>query len=177
MIPQNPTTLDRLMNAFRALVRAELPSLTYLGVYEYRVTATDGTASSPATTVDCSPTDPALTLPSLAKVPIRLPYGVTPPVGALCAVQFMNGDQSKPTVTNFADPMTLMVFAGGKLPGARQGDMVAVTLGGLSPAAAVSMGALAAMFSNAGGPCVYVPAAPVVVYGLVSSGTPQVKLP
>jgi hypothetical protein len=177
MIPESLTGLDRLWSAFRALVRAELPTLSFLGVYEYRVTATDGTASTPATTVDCTPTDPALKLPSLSKVPVRLPYGVTPPVGALCAVQFMNGDPSKPTVTNFADPMTLMVFAGGTLPNARQGDMVAVAIA--NPASAslnVTMAALALQFVSPAGPCTWTPAGPpLTLYGLVSSGRPTVK--
>lgn len=177
MIPVTPTALDRLWTAFRALVRAELPSLSFLGVYEYRVTATDGTASTPASTVDCEPTDAALTLPALSKVPVRLPYGVTPPTGALCAVQFMNGDPSKPTVTNFADPMTLMVFSAGKLPNARQGDMVAVTLSNpASPAALATMTALALQFVSPAGPCTFTPAGPpLVIYGIVSSGNPVVK--
>lgn len=175
MIPQNPTALDRLLAAFRALVRSEFPSLPYLGAYEYVVTSTDGTSTTAAKTVDCKPTDPALTLPSLARVPIRLPYGVTPPKGAICTVQFLNGDPSKPFVVNFADPMTLLVFAGGKLPNARQGDMVAVTLGGKNPAAIAAMGTLAAFFTNAGGPCTYVPGPPVMVYGLITSGRREVK--
>lgn len=177
MIPPTPTSLDRLWAAFRSLVRAELPSLSYLGAYEYVVTATDGTTSTPAATVDCEPTDPALTLPALTKCPIRLPYGVTPPVGALCTVQFLNGDPSKPFVTNFADPMTLLVFAAGKLPNARQGDMVAVPVA--NPASTTlnaTMTALAAQFVSPTGPCVWTPAGPpLVLYGLVSSGNPQVK--
>lgn len=177
MIPESPTALDRLWASFRALVRAELPALSYLGTYEYRVTGTDGTASSPASTVDCVPTDAALKLPPLAKVPLRLPYGVTPPTGALCAVQFMNGDPSRPIVTNFSDPMTLMIFAAGKLPNARQGDMVAVTVANQSSAALnATMTALAAQFVSPTGPCVWTPAGPpLVLYGLVSSGNPQVK--
>lgn len=187
MIPESPTTLDRLWTAFRALVRESLPALTYLGPYEYRVTATDGTGSSPANTVDCSPTDAALKLPSLAGVPLRLPYGVTPPVGALCTVQFMNGDPSRPMVTNFSDPMTLIVFAAGKLPNARQGDMVACSI---SPLNAVQL-ASCFLCATPGSPPVATPAiiaaaaipgapmpvppGPITVYGLVSSGNPQVK--
>lgn len=177
MIPEQPSALDRLWRAFGELVRAELLEVRYLGTYEYRVTDTDGTASSPATTVDCTPTDPALKLPPLSKASIRLPYGVTPPVGALCSVQFLNGDPSKPTVTNFADPMTLLVFAGGTLPNARQGDMVAVTIANpASPTLNATMLALAAQFVSPAGPCVWTPAGPpLTIYGLVSSGRPTVK--
>jgi len=177
MIPESPTALDRLWSAFRALVRAELPALSFLGVYEYRVTATDGTSSTPATTVDCTPTDAALKLPSISKAPVRLPYGVTPPVGALCSVQFMNGDPSRPTVTNFSDPMTLMVFAGGTLPNGRQGDMTATAIA--NPASAslnATMAALALQFVSPAGPCTWTPAGPpLVLYGTVSSGNPLVK--
>lgn len=178
MIPIDPSPLDRLWAAFRALVRAELPTLSFLGVYEYSVTDSDGTSSTPAKTVDCTPTDPALKLPSLTKVPIRLPFGVTPPKEALCSVQFMNGDPSRPMVTNFTDPMTLTVFGGGKLPNARQGDMVAVTLySPTSPASVAVWTALAPLFANAGGPCAFVPVPgpPLTVYGIVSSGIPTVK--
>lgn len=178
MIPEKPTALDRLWHSFRELVRAEFPEVRYLGTYEYRVTTSDGTSSSAATTVDCVPTDPALKLPPLEKVPIRLPYGVTPPAGALCSVQFLNGDASKPTVTNFADPMALMVFAGGTLPNARQGDMVAITLYSPdSPANIATLSLFAPLFANAGGPLVFTaaPMAPLVLYGLVSSGRPTVK--
>lgn len=177
MIPIDPSPLDRLWAAFRALVRAELPTLSFLGVYEYSVTDSDGTSSTPAKTVDCTPTDPALKLPSLTKVPIRLPFGVTPPKEALCSVQFMNGDPSRPMVTNFTDPMTLTVFGGGKLPNARQGDMVAVTLSSpASPTSVATMTAFAAQFVTGVGPCVFTPAGPpIVVYGIVSSGIPTVK--
>lgn len=177
MIPPAPTPLDRLWQSFRSLIRAELPELQFLGAYEYVVTGTDGTSSTPAKTVDCKPTDPALNLPAITKCPIRLPYGVTPPTGAICTVQFLNGDPSKGFVTNFADPMTLMVFAGGTLPNARQGDMVAVAIA--NPASAslnTTMAALAAQFVSPTGPCVWTPAGPpLTLYGIVSSGRPTVK--
>ncbi|HEX4335768.1 MAG TPA: hypothetical protein VH062_07625 [Polyangiaceae bacterium] len=171
-----PTPLDRLLNSLRALIRAELAEVPFLGAYEYAVVTSDGTASSPASTVDAEPLDKTLNLPDLAKVPIRLPYGVTPPVGALCTIQFLNGNPAKPMVVNFNDPMTLMVFAGGKLPNARQGDMVAVTLGGPSAAATAVMTAFAAQFVSPTGPCVWTPAGPpTIAYGLITSGRPQVK--
>lgn len=189
MIPIAATPLDRLWSAFRALVRAELPSLSFLGVYEYAVTASDGTTSVAAKTVDCAPTDPALNLPAITKCPIRLPFGVTPPTGALCSVQFMNGDPSRPMVTNFTDPMTLLVFAAGKLPNARQGDMVATSI---SPANIVQIAsAFLPMPPLTGGPITALPSViaaaaipgapmpippgPITVYGIVSSGNPVVK--
>lgn len=165
-----PTPLDRLWDAFRKLVRAELPTLTYLGVYEYAVQKTDGTSAAPSKTVDCVPTDSTIPLPPLTAVPIRMPFGVTPPTGALCSVQFMNGDPTRPMVTGFTDPMTLLVFASGTLPAGRQGDMVAVTL------APATLALLAPQFANGGGPCAYTAAGPpLTLYGLISTGNPRVK--
>jgi hypothetical protein len=179
VIPVPASPLDRLWSAFRALIGVEIAPLAYLGVYEYSVTATDGTAAQAATTVDVEPTDPALKMPALPKVPIRLPFGVTPPHGALCSVQFMNGDPSRPMVTNFTDPMTLMVFNGGTLPNARQGDMCAVTLFDFSSAASTAvLSTLAPFFISAtGGPCTFTPTPipPLVIYGIVSTGIPTVK--
>lgn len=176
-----PTPFDRLLNAFRALVRAELPTLTYLGVYEYAVQATDGTASTPSTTVDCTPTDSTIPLPDLTGVPIRLPYGVTPPLQALCYVEFANGDPTKPMVRGFVDPMTLLVFAGGKLPTGRQGDMTATTISTL----VVTQIALGLVCTAPGSPPTVnplvfpppptPPPVPCIAYGLVSTGNPQVK--
>jgi hypothetical protein len=175
-----PTPLDRLWAAFRALVRAELPSLTFLGVYEYAVDAADGTTSTPSTTVDCTPTDSTISLPPLTAVPIRLPFGVTPPVGALCYVEFANGDPTKPIVRGFKDPMSLMVFAGGSLPASRQGDMVQLIPLGMT----VSLGPVGVSLPATTGtpyPLFFIPpppAAPVPVpylYGMITTGNPQVK--
>lgn len=176
-------TSDRMRETLEKIVRALLPELTFFGVYEYAVQATDGNASTPSKTVDANPTATTtsggrkLSLPNVTKVPIMLPYGVTPPVGALCSVQFMNGDPARPVVVGFNDPMTLMVFAGGTLANARQGDMIAVTIANpASPTLNATMLAFAAQFVNAGGPCVWTPAGPpLTLYGLVTSGTPQVK--
>lgn len=124
------TVVDRLREAIATIVRREVAELEFFGVYEYAVQATDGNASTPSKTVDANPTATAtsggrkLNLPNVTKVPIMLPYGVTPPVGALCTIEFLNGDPARPQVRSFNDPMTLMVFGGGTLPNARQGDMV-----------------------------------------------------
>jgi hypothetical protein len=125
----SPTPLDRLMQAFRALVHAEFPALTFLGTYEYKVTATDGNTGSPSTTIDGTPTDSTISLPALSKVKIVLPYRVTPPVGALARIQFMNGDPSRPRCVGFDVPMTFMVLGADSGPmAARVGDTVTVLL-------------------------------------------------
>lgn len=86
---------DRLIEDIRAIVREEVESLTFLGVYEYSVQATDGV------TVDAQPTSTTIPLPALRKVPLRsgLPgASVKPGVGSLLAVSFLNGDPSRAIV-------------------------------------------------------------------------------
>ncbi len=99
--PNPPVTpQDRLMKAFRALVREELPRLTFLAVYEFAV------QSSCATTADLSPTDQTIGLPSLVSVPLRVPLvGAVLSPGTKCIVAFINGDPSRPFVLS-ADSST-----------------------------------------------------------------------
>lgn len=94
-----PTTQDRLLHAFRELVRAEFPQLTYLGVWDYVVAATDGT------TIDATVSDPASPVPqSLTGIPLRpaIP-GMTaqPVIGMHCLITFANADPTRPIVVGF----------------------------------------------------------------------------
>lgn len=130
--PTPPTIQDRLLTAFRALVRAEFPQYTYLGIYEYAIRATDGS------TVDCDPVDTTIPLPSLAKVPLRssiLGETVTPQAkGERCLVMFVNGDPTRaicvstdpyPKAAQIGDATTTTLkLAGGVLPAARATDAV-----------------------------------------------------
>ncbi len=177
------TTLDRMREALASIIRREVAELEFFGVYEYAVQATDGNASMPSKTVDANPTATAtsggrrLNLPNVTKVPIMLPYGVTPPVGALCSVTFLNGDPARPVVMAFNDPMTLLVFAGGNLSNARQGDMV--LCGG--PTTQVIFAGPGPMVPGSPYTMVFINGAAVppipspFLSGIVSSGTPQVK--
>lgn len=93
--------LDRLMVAIRAIIRAEFPTFSYLGVFEYAIQA------ATATTVDATPTDSTLPLPSLSGLPMRsgiLGETATLTVGNRCLVAFVNGDPSRPVVLG-ADPI------------------------------------------------------------------------
>lgn len=86
---------DRLIEDIRAIVREEVESLTFLGVYEYAVQETDGV------TVDAVPTSGTIPLPALRKVPLRsgLPgVSVKPGIGSLLAVSFLNGDPARAIV-------------------------------------------------------------------------------
>ena len=107
-LPVQPTTDDRVLAALRALLRAEFPQLTYLGVYEYVVHSTDGS------TVDCIATDASVPLPSLAGVPIRsdvIGATVKPRVGGRCLIAFVNADPSRPIVVS-SDPPPQLVEIG-----------------------------------------------------------------
>lgn len=117
---ENPTAQDRLLASFRSLVRAEFPQLEYLGMHQFTIVATDGS------TVDCDPTDPASSMPSLAKVPLMTGLiGETVTlsddvVGLHCTIVFLNADPSKPRCVG-VDPRP------GAAQAARRGDTVTIT--------------------------------------------------
>lgn len=108
-----PTDLDRLLSSFRKLVRAEFPQLTFMGIWEYAV---EGVGTN---TIDCSPTDTAIPLPTLSKVPLRasiLGNTVTPTVGARAIIIFLNGDPTKPVCVGVdGPPVVATVAASGTL--------------------------------------------------------------
>lgn len=103
--PLPPTILDRLLTSIRALIRAEMPTSTFEAVYEYTVT------NSTPTTLDCQPTDPSLPLPTLNGIPIGSlsESGLgQPDNGALCLIEFANGDPTRPFVSGL-NPMNKTV--------------------------------------------------------------------
>ncbi len=92
------TTLDRIYESLRALIRAETPTLTFLGVWEYSV------SSATATSFSGRPTSSHFPLPDLVDVPLRV--GVAgasfrPAVGSLVLVAFANADPRRPVVLNY----------------------------------------------------------------------------
>lgn len=115
---------DRALHAFRELVRAVLPQLALLGVWEYRVEV--GGSSS----VTCSPVDPSLGLPGgvVAQIwPSVLGEQVTIAPGQRILLAFINGDPSR-AVALAGDPSTRPTAATLLGPGsaaARVGDAVA----------------------------------------------------
>ena len=122
-----PTTLDRLMRSFRALVREEFPRLTFLGIYEYSV------SSAGSNTADLKLIDTSIGLPDMVSVPLRLPGSTaTLAVGAKAIVAFVNGDPGRPFVLTADNVTTLaigqaastMTLAAGVAGIARAGDPV-----------------------------------------------------
>ncbi len=132
------------MGAIRALIRAELPRLKYLGTWEYSIVGVNADG-----TVNTAPTDRDAGLPSLNDLSIVSgPEGGTskPTPGNLCYVRFINGDPTRPVVTgnqalvriatfdatdqvNVGPSADTVVLAGGNAPVARDGDAVAVYFG------------------------------------------------
>lgn len=126
-LPSPGFASDRALAAFRDLVRACLPQLALLGVWEYRV---DAVASS--TSVDCSPLDPSLGLPGAVRAvlqPSILGERVTPSVGSVVLVAFVNGNAARPIVIA-GDPNatpSAATLLGGTAYAARVGDAVRMT--------------------------------------------------
>lgn len=100
-----PTPLDRIMRAFRSLVRAEDPNRTYgFGPWEYQVQI------ATATTFDGSPTEQNFPLPPLVGVPYRPSLAgssCVPEPGTLAYVAFVNADPSKPILVAFGQTLPL----------------------------------------------------------------------
>ncbi len=93
-----PTSLDRTLAAFRALVRSVYPALRYFGRYRYSV------HSATATTFDGIPVD-ATVAPSL---PTGVPYAqalagssCVPTQGTIAHVMFADGDPGQPVCVGF----------------------------------------------------------------------------
>ncbi len=154
-------TPDRFMTTFRELVRAEFPTLLYLGVWEYSVTsATSSTFSGRATSSDCP-------LPDLAGVESR--PGVagatfTPAEGSRVLVAFANADPKRPVVVSWdgTEPDGDIELGGSRAYDVaeelgrvvRYGDVISVPLGTVGNTVAVVVTGLAT-----GAPPVTVPAA------------------
>lgn len=149
-----PATLDRIMAYLRMLVRAELPRLTFFGLYEYAVQNGSGTS------YELSPTDNTIPLPGSKGVPLRVSLATADlPQGSLVIVAFLNGDPSracvigaspKPTnmtidvtaTMNLGPSATLVKLAGGGAGIARTGDQIQISIAQFAAAGA----------SNSGGP-------------------------
>ena len=144
--PTSPTIQDRLLSAFRALVRAELPQYRYAFLYEYEILSTDGT------TITCTPSDKTITLPDLTKVPLRTgAFGATvtlpqESVGKKCVVAFLNADPTRPVCLD-VEPLPNAAAV------ARVGDTVTISaaeFAAATPTANLSTGAVTTLHAMQG---------------------------
>jgi hypothetical protein len=111
----NPTSDDRLLQWFRALVRSVFPRMQYTGVFDYVITGVNGEA--PSFTLDVAPADASIGLPTLNAVEILSSVSsmtATPSTGMACLLVFLDANPSKPRVAG--------IEAAGANPVARLGD-------------------------------------------------------
>lgn len=140
--PVQPTALDRLLTAIRALIRAEFPQYTYAGLYSYTIQSINSGTGA----IDCMPVDTTVPLPGLSNIslsPSLLGDLCLATAGSVCLVEFVNADPSRPVVvsigaTNFTGtvdasqsmavgPSASTVNLGAAaMPIARVGDTVSV---------------------------------------------------
>lgn len=116
----DPTILDRMWASFRALVRAELAELGYLGAYAYEV------RGSSLGFVDVEPATTTAGLPSLLRVPVMpglLAETVTAASGAQAVVMFIGGDPTRPVCVSVSE-VTEARIAGGTPAVARVDDTI-----------------------------------------------------
>ncbi len=86
---------ERLLTDIRALIRSEIASLTYAGVWEYTIAASAGMPGI-ATTIDATPTNPIV--PPVTNCALAPELGiVAPPIaGTKCRIRFVNSDPTRP---------------------------------------------------------------------------------
>ncbi len=113
--------LERLRVDIRSLIRAEIASLSYSGVWEYTIESGDNK------TVDVTPTDKRM--PPITKCPMMpglMGEVVTPTPGSKCRIVFVNSDPTRPECVGIiGSPMKIEIA--GPIPtqaAARFGDAV-----------------------------------------------------
>ena len=92
--------VERLRTNIRAIIRAEIASLSYGTTWEYTIAASLGIPGI-LTTVDVEPVSGSI-MPSLTNVPLAVGLGViVPPItGTKCRVRFVDGHPWKPEVVS-----------------------------------------------------------------------------
>jgi hypothetical protein len=103
--PVQPSPLDRLLTAIRAIIRAEFPQYTYAGLYSYTIQSINSGTGA----IDAEPVDTTVPLPGLSNIslsPSLLGDLALATSGSTCLVEFVNADPTRPVVisigaTNF----------------------------------------------------------------------------
>jgi hypothetical protein len=117
--PLAPTN-DRIWGPFRSLVNLLIQPTRFYGTYEYTITGTNGT------TVNATPNDPSLNLPSINGAELRADSIATqtPTVGNICHIIFVNGDPAKYKCSWSAPSPQSAAIAGGTSGVVRQSDAI-----------------------------------------------------
>ena len=102
---------DRILDATRALIKQETPTIAFDGVYKYTVTA--------ATPFGLDVTPTSGNIPAIQRVPAGNvgPLTLATLVGSNVLVQFENGDPSKPFVPFLSIPLTALTDVGAMVTG------------------------------------------------------------
>jgi hypothetical protein len=168
--PVDPTVLDRILRAFRALVKTVAPNLLYFATWEYQIQSADGS------TFDGAPTEQGIPLPALVGVPYMPALAGTtcvPKQGSIAYVTFANGDPSKPVLVGFGPSPGPTGGASG-LPIATRIDATLVTVG--DPAGA-PLAVARITDSTQGGTLVLSPGTQTLTYVPPGGGAPVVSPP
>ena len=137
--PLPPNVLDRILAALRKLIVQECPQITYEGIWEYSVTSVNGDD-----TVNGTPTDSTIPLPSLNNVPVgglALGGTSTPSIGSAFLVEFLNADGSKYVIVSAAPAVSVANVDATDIVEIGTSDTKQVLLGpGLAPVSRLSAG-------------------------------------
>ena len=95
--------INRLLAAFKALLKEAQPNLDFYGVYRYNATGCDYEGQ----TVDATPASTRPGLPTLSKIPIRSWMKVEIKNGTALGIGFLDGDPTQPYVA-CADQSTVV---------------------------------------------------------------------
>lgn len=109
---------DRMLGPILGIIDQRVAPARFYGRYRYSI-------SNPSTTtVDATPIDSSIGLPSLQGVPLDSDSIATyvPPDGGECHIMFLDGKPTMPRVVWTAGTATVVNVLGGKVPAARQGD-------------------------------------------------------
>lgn len=164
---------DRALAAIRDLVRACLPQLALLGLWDYRI---DDFDLSQPTIAQCSPIDPSLGLPGAVRValtPSILGERVEPKIGSRVVMAFLDGNASKPLAIAGDPDMApdTAILLDGTLEAARKTDPV-------------GCGAIMATSLAGGGPVTITfypqgsvtPIGATAISGVITGGSAKVKV-
>ncbi len=87
-------TKERLRESIRSIIKQEISTLSYAGVWEYTI-AVDPIAPGLVSTIDATPTDSRM--PPLTGVPLVGMGLASPPItGTTCRIRFVNSDPARP---------------------------------------------------------------------------------
>lgn len=109
VLSETSTAENRILDEVRAIIRAELPSLSYCAFWQYKIVGVSGRK------VDVAPLNPGGIMPSISSVPPMpgtMAEVVTPTIGATCIIAFLDGSPTNPRwISADSDAMSVAIDA------------------------------------------------------------------